>query len=278
MSKIAEIVIKAFKEMLEKGLSDLVDIFVDFISSIVLNYDGLAGTAMKTYNIFIWLSGLLLVVLCLVEIIKMLLSEADSSQEANVWAIIVNTIRSGFMLVLAPFIISITMTVVKALTEVFFDDMGETLKNNISNFLNSSSSLEIHQRGVGTIILFLFVIIVLGAFIIKMIVEQTQILMLEILSPIVAVSVMNENMNYINNWAKDLLSHAVTIVVLALSMALFIEATGGFTDGDVLGFISVLGTGALVIKGPSLIQSIRYKSGVGRAGQSAMRMAFLKKR
>lgn len=278
MSKIAETVIKAFKEMIEKGLSDLVDIFVDFISSIVLNYDGLAGTAMKAYNIFIWLSGLLLVVLCLVEIIKMLLSEADSSQEANVWAIIVNTIRSGFMLVLAPFIISITMTIIKALTEVFFDDMGETLKNNISNFLNSSSSLQIHQRGVGTIILFLFVIIVLGAFIIKMIVEQTQILMLEILSPIVAVSVMNENMNYINNWAKDLLSHAVTIVVLALSMALFIEATGGFTDGDVLEFISVLGTGALVIKGPSLIQSIRYKSGVGRAGQSAMRMAFLRRR
>lgn len=274
----SEEISKTIANLFIDGLKDAVDIFVDFISSIVLNYDGLAGTTMKAYNIFVWLSGILLVVLCLVEIVKMLLSEADSSQEANAWAIIVNTIRSGFILVLAPFIISITMTVVKALTEIFFDDMGETLKNNIDNLANVDSSVMLFDKSVGMIILWLGILIVLAGFIFKMVIEQAQILMLEVLSPFIAVSITNENMNYVDDWGKDLLSHAVTIVVLALTMALFIEAIGSFVEGNQSAFAGIIGSGALVLSGPSIIKSIRYKSGVGRAGQSAMRMAFLKRR
>lgn len=274
----SEEISKTIANLFIDGLKDAVDIFVDFISSIVLNYDGLAGTTMKAYNIFVWLSGILLVVLCLLEIVKMLLSEADASQEANAWAIIVNTIRSGFMLVLAPFIISITMTVVKALTEIFFDDMGETLKNNIDNLANVDSSVMLFDKSVGMIILWLGILIVLAGFIFKMVIEQAQILMLEVLSPFIAVSITNENMNYVDDWGKDLLSHAVTIVVLALSMALFIEAIGSFVEGNQSAFAGIIGSGALVLSGPSIIKSIRYKSGVGRAGQSAMRMAFLKRR
>lgn len=269
MDTVKEFIVEWFTDILK----DMVDIVVDFISSIVFNYDGLAGTALSAYNMFVWLSAILLVVLCLYEVIKMLVSEADESQEANAWAIIVNTIRSGFILVLTPFIISITMNVVRALSEFFFTDMGDTLKDNIDEIANLETGLAIFENTIGVFIIIGFVVLVLIAFIFKIVLEQANILMLEILSPITAISITNENFDQAKAWSQDLLSHAVTIVVLTLTIALFTESLGALAgandfNGSVTALASVIGTGALIFTGPSLIQSLRYKSGVGSASKS----------
>lgn len=102
----------------------------------------------------------------------------------------------------------------------------------------------------------------------------TQLLMDEILSPLVAISVVSESFSFIDNWWRDIISHTVTIIVLTLSMALFIEALTMETDTIWPKLPALIGTGALVITGPSLVRSIWFSSGVGRTGQSVARSAM----
>lgn len=52
-------------EMFTGWLENAVDIFLQFIENVLLNYDGLAGIALNAYNLFVLLSGSLLVVICL---------------------------------------------------------------------------------------------------------------------------------------------------------------------------------------------------------------------
>ena len=45
-------------EMFTNWLKDLVNIFINFLSNILFNYDGLAGYALKAYNLFVFLGGI----------------------------------------------------------------------------------------------------------------------------------------------------------------------------------------------------------------------------
>lgn len=265
----------AITDMITTWLQEAVDMFLKFIENIIFNYDGLAGTALEAYNLFVWASASLLVILCLVRVVKMLFSEAEGSQEANAWNIIVDTVKAGLILVLAPFIVSITMQLVRAFSEFFISDMEVSLKDSIDNMMGSDSFIEHLGSGTGNIISWLFVLVVIAFFVIKMFIVQAQILFNEIISPLVAVSIASEDFDFTQAWAKDLLSHAVTIVALVLTMALFVEALTAPMDIGFWAKVSaIMGTGALVIAGPTIIKSIRYSSGVGRASQSAGRMAI----
>lgn len=259
-------------EMIGAWLESAVDIFLGFMENILLNYNGLAGIALDGYNMFVWLSGLLLVVICLGRVVAMLISEGEGSEEASAWNIIIDTMKSGIWLVIMPFIISITMNIVRALSDFFFSDIGVSLKENINNLLSADTFNEAFDGLMGTLMIWLFMLIVVGFFVIKMFVAQANILMLEVLSPLVAVSIANDNFDFTETWSRDLLSHAVTIVVLVLSMALFAETIVANHDTIWSMLPSMIGTGALVISGPTLIKNIWFSSGAGRTGQTAMRL------
>ena len=96
----------------------------------------------------------------------------------------------------------------------------------------------------------------------------------EILSPLVAISVVSETFSFIENWWRDIISHTVTIVVLTLSMALFVEALTMESETLWPKIPALIGTGALVISGPSLVKSIWFSSGIGRTGQGVARSAM----
>lgn len=275
MERISEII----SDMIEKWLQGLVDIFISFIKNVVLNYDGLAGLALKAYDMFVWFSGILLVTVCLGKIITMLLSEADGSQEANAWQIIVDTLRSGIFLVLAPLIVSVSFKITKAFTDYFFSDIGVTLKESVTKLVeidvNKTIGASASASAMWTILTWLFVLIVLAFFVWKMAIEQAQLMFDEILSPLVAVSISTDEMNMAETWAKDILSHAVTIVTLVLSIGLFSEALVNSTNLPFWGQVTaIIGTGAIVISGPSMVRNIWFSSGTGRSGRSVGNMAM----
>lgn len=259
--------------MINDWISDFIDVFIDLISNVVLNYDGIAGLALTAHTLFVGFSATLLVVICLAQVIKMLLTEADGSQEANVTGMLINTIRSGIFLVLAPLIVTTTMQVCKIFTDFFFNDVGRSLKDGVEDVLSKDSLGGMANSGAWTFILALFIAVVLAFFIFKIAIEQVQLLFNEIISPIVAVSVVSEDHNMIGTWSKDIISHALTIITLVLSIALFTEALFNRNDLEAWSQITmIIGTGALVISGPSIIKGIRFSSGVARTGQSAGRM------
>lgn len=266
-------------EMITGWLQDGIDVFVSFMENIIINYDGLAGTALSAYNVFVIVSGVLLVSVCLARVISMLLSEADGSEEASAWSIIVDTVRAGIALLLTPLIISVAMNLIRILSGYFFNDIGNSLTENVQNLLEAENLPEAFTSGIGTLLIWLLVLIVVAFFVIKMFVSQAQILMNEILSPLVAVSISSENFDFMETWSRDLLSHTATIIVLTLSMALFVEVLTGDSAGSIWTILpGLIGTGALVVSGPTLIKNIWYSSGAGKTGQSALQMLIRRRR
>lgn len=260
------------QEMFLEWITSAIEMVVEFLQNILLNYDGLAGLALDAYNLFVYVGGLLVVTLALAKVIQQLLSEAEGSQEADIWYTIINSFKAGGLIVIMPFIISVTMNgIVQPISSYFIEEMGILTVDNIEGVMNAETMPDIFSEGLNQVILMLFLLIVIGFYAFKLFVSQAQILILEILSPLVAVSVVSDAYDFMDNWWRDLLSHTLTIMVLTLCMALFTEALTMDTE-TIWGKLPLLiGSGALVLSGPSLLKSIWFSSGAGRAGGGVAR-------
>src|SRR5699024_12636082 len=83
------------QEMFLEWITSAIEMVVEFLQNILLNYDGLAGLALDAYNLFVYVGGLLVVTLALAKVIQQLLSETEGSQEADIWYIIINSFKEG---------------------------------------------------------------------------------------------------------------------------------------------------------------------------------------
>src|SRR5699024_9881582 len=100
---------ESIKNMFLDWIISAIEMAVEFLQNTLFNYEGLAGIALDAYNLFIFLGGLLLVVLALAKIINQLVSETEGSQEADIWFTLVSSFKAGGHIVVMPFIISIVM-------------------------------------------------------------------------------------------------------------------------------------------------------------------------
>ncbi|MEY8291565.1 conjugal transfer protein TrbL family protein [Carnobacteriaceae bacterium 52-44] len=263
---------ESIKNMFLDWIISAIEMAVEFLQNTLFNYDGLAGVALEAYNLFVFVGGLLLVVLALGKVIRQLLSEAEGSQEADIWFTLVNSFKAGIHIVFMPFIISITMNgIVQPISSYFIGEMGILTVDNLQGVVESDTLPAIFNSGLNQVILMLFLLVVIAVFAFKIFVAQAQILMLEVLSPMCAISVVTEEFNFVENWWRDLLSHTLTIVVLTLSMALFTESLTMDTETIWGKLPFIIGTGALVLSGPTILKSIWFSSGVGRAGGGVAR-------
>ena len=261
-------------DMFISWLKDLINLFVEFLQNSLFNYEGLAGYALDAYNLFVFFCGILLVSVCLGKVITQLLSESEGSEEANIWWTIVKSVKASAMLVIMPLVASLAMnSIVQPIGNYFIGNMGEVVTSNLETALNIDTLPDVFNAGISQVVIWLFILIVLGFFIIKLFIEQAQLLIDEVLSPLCAISVVTENYNFMENWWRDILSHTVTIIVLTLSMLLFTEAISLQTDTIWGKLPALIGSGALVISGPSLVKSIWYSSGTGRTGSGMARAA-----
>lgn len=262
-------------ETITSWLVELVEIFISFLQNVLFNYNGLGGIALQAYNFFVWFGGLLLVVVALGTVITQIISETETSQQADVWRTLVGSVKAGGLLFILPVAIAFVMTgIIKPSTDYFIGLMGDELITSIESLIGSDSFVDAFGGALSQLLIWLFVMVVLGFFTIKIFVEQAQLLMDEILSPLVAISVVSETFNFVDNWWRDILSHTVTIIVLTLSMALFVEALTMQSDTIWTKLPALIGTGVLVISGPSLVKSIWYSSGTARTGQGMARTAM----
>lgn len=262
-------------ETITEWVTELVEIFISFLQNVLFSYDGLGGIALEAYNMFVWFGGLLLVVVALGTVITQIISETEESQEADIWRTLVGSVKAGALLFIMPVTIGVVMNgIIEPLTDYFIGLMGDEVITSVENLIGSESFVDAFGGVLGQLLIWLFVMIVLGFFTIKIFIEQAQLLMDEILSPLVAISVVSESFNFVDNWWRDILSHTVTIIVLTLSMALFVEALTMEADTIWPKLPALIGTGALVISGPSLVKSIWYSSGAGKTGQSMARSAM----
>lgn len=275
MSGITDKLGEKILTMFTEWLIELVEIFIKFLENTLFNYDGLGGYALEAYNLFVYLGGILLVTVALGKVITQILSETEGSQEADIWWTITQSVKAGALLVIMPLVISTTMNyVVKPLGSYFVGGVGSLSIDRINEMANSSDFKSAFDGTMSLILIWLFVLIVLGFFVIKMFVAQAQLLMAEILSPIVAISVVTDDYNFMDTWWKDILSHVATLITLSLSMLLFVEALSIGDDLLWTKLPAIIGSGALVISGPTIIKNLWFSSGAGRSGMGMARTAL----
>lgn len=268
------------EEALQEWLTDAVETFLNFLQGVLFNYDGLAGYARDAYNVMVLVGGVLLIALCLGKVIAQLLDEGTGSQQANIWFTIEQSVKGSALLVLMPLIIAFSMNqLVLPIGNYMLDNMSSIGTQGIDDMVNSSGYQEVMTNTFSVIITWLFMAVVIGFFTFKVIIAQGNLLMNEILSPLVAVSIVTDKFNYVEDWWKDILMHCITIVVLTISMVLFAEALSmpGETDATVQ-IPAMIMTGSLVITGPTLVKKVWFKSGIGRSGSAlAMKALMLRK-
>lgn len=263
-------------EIITGWLKDLVNIFISLLKDVFFNSSGIGGIALEAYNLFAYLGGLLLVCICLGKVISQLVSEGEGSQEANIFHTITGSLKASVLVAILPIIVTFVMSsIVSPIGTYFVDLMGNELVDSVETLAESDSLQGALDTLMGNVVIWIFVLIVVAFFVIKMFVEQAQLMMSEILSPLVAISVVSEEYNFMENWWRDLLSHTITIIVLTLSMSLFVESLTASSDLIWGKLPSLIGTGALVVTGPSLVKSIWYSSGIGRTGTSIARSAMM---
>lgn len=259
-------------EMFTDWLKDLTSIFISFLEEVLFNYDGLSGYALKAYELFVYFGGLLLVVVALTKVISQMLSEGEGSQEADIWWTITQSVKSGGLLVIMPFAVSFTMKrIVQPIGLYFINGIGSLSMDGIEGIANSSDFKEAFDGTMSQLLLWLWILIVIAFFVIKMFVAQAQLLMNEILSPLVAVTVVNDEFNFVDVWWRDILSHIVTLITLTLSMLLFVEALAVDSALIWTKLPAIIGSGALVVTGPTFLKNLWFSSGAGRTGMGVGR-------
>src|SRR5699024_7308695 len=141
------------QEMFLEWITSAIEMVVEFLQNILLNYEGLAGLALNAYNLFVYVVGLLVVTLALAKVIQQLLSEAEGSQEADIWYTIVNSFKAGGLIVIMPFIISVTMNgIVQPLSSYFIEEMGILTVDNIEGVMNAETMPDIFSEGLNQVI------------------------------------------------------------------------------------------------------------------------------
>ena len=275
MSGIGDKLGERILTMFTDWLIELVIIFINFLENTLFNYEGLGGYALEAYQLFVYFGGILLVTVALGKVITQILSEAEGSQEADVWWTIVQSFKAGSLLVIMPLVITTTMNyVVKPIGNYFVGGVGQLSVDLITDMSESADFKEAFDGSMGLIVIWLFVLIVLGFFVVKMFVAQAQLLMAEILSPLVAISVVTDDYNFMDTWWKDILSHVATLITLSLSMLLFVEALSLPDDVIWTKLPAIIGSGALVVSGPTIIKNLWFSSGAGRSGMGMARTAL----
>jgi len=266
------------EETLIKWIQSLIQDILQFINQFVFNYDGVAGYALEIYNLFVWLGGLLMVTLALGKVILQIISEGEGSQEASVYWVLVQAVKGSSLIFIMPIIISFIMNnLVMPIGTYIIDNIGEISTTLVNDMIdpNSEYFVEVFNGTISIIVFGIFITFVFIFFIFKMVLTQANILLNEILTPLVAISVMTENYNFVENWWRDLIMHSLTIIVLAISLLLFIESIS-LNQGEPFKQLPlIIGSGAMVITGPTLVKSIWYKSGLGRTGSSVARSVMM---
>ncbi|MCM6877192.1 hypothetical protein NE256_12660, partial [Enterococcus faecium] len=125
------------------------------------------------------------------------------------------------------------------------ETIGERLRNFlVSNFFNG---------GVSAVVLFVFVIFFafsIAKYFVAICVFYADFLVLTMLTPLVALSLLTDEQNYFQIWIKELLSEALTMLIKLILYLLMITLM--IAEKYTLpNFMLMVGCGLLIIKTPS---------------------------
>lgn len=264
-------------------ISDVLERTFKLIAEVLFNTEGMSGFFLDLYGIFVASGAMLMVCIILFKVIQGLTAAAASgeSQQAHLGGIIISTVKACAMIPIMPLLLFVIVgKIVYPLGEYMFGKMGNYTADGIANILKSGSIGEILGNEFMFIIMFAFICIAVVAFFIKMCIYHADLLLLNVLSVLAAISIVADDNNYAGIWWREVLSQVTTIVVQTACMVGLTELLS--SDLTWYNFMLLIGLCVLLIRGPSVLRNMWYATGsgksmMGQGGKMASRVMMLKK-
>ena len=269
-------------EMFKEWITDLLETTFNLLGKLIFDHDALSGFFSQIYGIFIAFGGVMLVTIALTKVLIFLLSEAEGSREATVWGLIIDSFKASAMVLILPLILIFSLDmIVYPLGEWMFSSISGMTANKINSFIEIEDVSQVAPNVISTLLLLLFLLIVFATFLIKICIYHADLVLLELLSVWAAISIINEEYNYMSVWWREFLSQIVSIIVQMGLMVGIVEVLSS-TTFEWYSFMLLIGFGVLIIRGPSVLRSMWYGTGSGKAtiqgGKMSTRMYMMRAR
>jgi len=251
----------------------------EFISKILFEPQEMPSFFKNVYMVFIGIGVTIMACIIAFKLVQYILDVSNDQTQATIWEIITRAVKSSFMIVAAPTLLTVIIgQVVYPLGTYIFSKIATDLATETTNYIISMGGLFTQTNSFVFILMILFITIAMVSFFFKMCIYHADLLLLEILSVWAAISMCADDNNYINVWWREILSQITTILVQTLLLAGVTSILGGRFEW--YNFMLLIGFCCLLIKGPSVLRSMWYTTGAGQTaisgGKLATRMLMMK--
>lgn len=221
-------------------------------------------------NVFVFVTTTFAICIVLYKVLEAQIQASNGSGEALTANIVQKLFYSSIALAVLPWAMNFFIkNIVAPIGQYVIEDVvktidAETIGERLRNFLVSN----FFNGGVSAVVLFIFVIFFafsIAKYFISICVFYADFLVLTMLTPLVALSLLTEEQNYFQIWIKELLSEALTMLVKLVLYLIMITLL--LTEEYSLAtFMVMIGCGLLIIKTPSALQNMWYSTKVSKGG------------
>ena len=228
------------------------------------------GIINTVTNVFVFATTTFAICIVLYKVIEAQIQASNGSGDPLVANIVQRLFYSSIALATLPWAMNFFIkNIVSPLGEYVINQVAkdlnvQTIGERLRSFLVSS----FFTGGVSAVVLFVFVIFFafsIAKYFISICVFYADFLVLTMLTPLVALSLLTDEQNYFQIWVKELLSEALTMLIkmiLYLAMISLMVAE----KYTLANFMAMIGCGLLIIKTPSALQNMWYSTKVSKGG------------
>lgn len=287
---ICELVSGFFEEFLDKA--------TQLISGVLFKDNAMPSFFKTVYGIFLGIACALMICIILFKVTQYLLDVSNGMQQTTLGEIITRTIKSSVMILIAPFILNISLNyVVYPVGQYAFaqinnsvDEQTEDVKEATMKFASNVANLGNEEdKGIidtvkdyagmkknNYIFVFMlgFITVTLVAYFFKMCIFQADVIWLNILSIKAAISMCADDNNYMGVWWREMLSQVTSIIVQTFSIVGVVKLMR--SDFSWYNLMLMVGMSIIVLRGPAVLRHMWYATGTGKSLMAASKVAARK--
>jgi len=221
-------------------------------------------------NVFVFATTTFAICIVMYKVLEAQIQASNGSPDALTANIVQKLFYSSVALAVLPWAMNFFIKKIVApvgeyvIQEVAKDLDVEVIGERIRTFLTST----FFGGGVSAIVLFVFVIFFaysIAKYFIAICIFYADFLVLTMLTPLVALSLLTDEQNYFQIWIKELLSESLTMLVKLILYLVMISLMVA-EKYSLPNFMVMVGCGLLIIKTPSALQNMWYSTKVSRGG------------
>lgn len=269
IKETADSVLHPIDTLLGNWGSDLLEASIKIANKTTFDIPNLEVINTVT-NVFVFVTTTFAICIVLYKVLEAQIQASNGSGEALTANIVQKLFYSSIALAVLPWAMNFFIkNIVAPIGQYVIEDVvktidAETIGERLRNFLVSN----FFNGGVSAVVLFIFVIFFafsIAKYFISICVFYADFLVLTMLTPLVALSLLTEEQNYFQIWIKELLSEALTMLIKLVLYLIMITLL--LTEEYTLAtFMVMIGCGLLIIKTPSALQNMWYSTKVSKGG------------